>query len=56
MSGWGAANLQGGINFENDMFHLLDLRFVDDALIFADTMEGCKIYWIAPCDIWQPQS
>ena len=41
MSGWRAANLQGGIDLENDMFHLLHLRFVDDALIFANTMEGC---------------
>ena len=52
MSEWRAANLQGGIDLEDDMFHLLDLRFVDDALIFVNTMEGCKIYWIARCDIW----
>lgn len=37
-----AANPQAGINFGDDMFRLLDLRYADDVLIYANTKEGAK--------------
>ena len=39
MSEWRAANPQGGIDLGDDMLRLLDLRFADDVLIFANTKE-----------------
>ena len=39
MSEWRAANPQGGIDLGDDMLRLLDLRFADDILIFANTKE-----------------
>ena len=39
MSEWRAANPQAGIDLGDDMLRLLDLRFADDILIFANTKE-----------------
>ena len=37
MSEWRLANPHGGVDLGDDMPHLLDLRFADDILIFANT-------------------
>ena len=37
MSEWRLANPHGGINFGDAMLRLLDLRFADDILTFANT-------------------
>ena len=42
MSAWRAANPQTGIDLGDDMVRLLDLRFADDVLIFANTMEEAQ--------------
>ena len=52
MSEWRAANPQGGIDFANVLVGLLDLRFADDVLIFANTKKvESSLYakkWRAP--------
>ena len=42
MSEWRAANPQAGIDLGDDMVRLLDLRFADDVLIFANTKEEAQ--------------
>ena len=42
MSEWRAANPQGGIDLGDDMVRLVDLRFADDVLIFANTKEEAQ--------------
>ena len=42
MSEWRAANPQDGINLGDDMFRLLDLRYADEFLIYANTKEREK--------------
>ena len=42
MSEWRAANPLGGIDVGDDMVRLLDLRFADDVLIFANTKEEAQ--------------
>ena len=39
MSEWRFANPQGGIDLDDGVFRLLDVRFADDVLIFANTRE-----------------
>lgn len=39
MSEWRFANREGGVDSGDDMFRLLDWRFVNDILIFLNTKE-----------------